>query len=75
MLCKDAQAFDAEARRRVRYWQANHFAFDGNRILIMGEDADGKTDNLQAILVKAGETFSRINEEYSPLIRENVYSG
>lgn len=65
VLCKDAQAFDAEARRRARYWQTNHFAFDGNRILIMGEDADGKTDNLQAILVKAGETFSRINGEYS----------
>ena len=31
----------------------------------MGEDSDGKTDNLQAILVKAGETFSRINGEYS----------
>lgn len=65
VLCKDAQAFDAEARRRVRHWQANQCAFDGNRILIMGEDSDGKTDNLQSILVKAGETFSRINGEYS----------
>lgn len=65
VLCKDAQAFDAEARRRVRYWQANQCAFDGNRILIMGEDADGKTDNLRPVLVKAGETFSRINGEYS----------
>ena len=31
-LCEDAQAFDAEARRRVRHWQANQCAFDGNRI-------------------------------------------
>ncbi|MEN4582621.1 metallohydrolase [Pantoea agglomerans] len=67
VLCKDAQAFDAEARRRVRYWQANQCASDGNRILIMGEDADRKTDNLRPILIKAGETFSHINGEYSSL--------
>ncbi|QBJ11519.1 metallohydrolase [Rahnella aquatilis] len=65
VLCEDAQAFDAEARRRVRYWEANCFVSSGNRILIMGEDVNGKTDNLRPILVKAGESFSRINGEVS----------
>ena len=33
---------------------------DGERIVIMGEDIDGKTDDLQDILVRTGERLSRI---------------
>ncbi len=33
---------------------------DGNRILILGEDEGGKTDDLGPILVRTGETFTRI---------------
>src|SRR3546814_12727218 len=33
----------------------------GERILIMGEDKDGKTGDLGAILIKAGDTFNTIN--------------
>jgi hypothetical protein len=64
-LCEDAQAFNTEARRRVKYWRTYHSAGDGNRILIMGEDENGKTDDLTPIVVKAGDTFSTINGDSS----------
>lgn len=60
-LCADAEAWNKEARRRVKYFRENKTAADGERILILGEDEDGKTDDLQGILVKIDETFSRIN--------------
>ena len=37
---------------------------DGDRILILGEDEDGKTDDLGPILVKVNEQFNRINGNY-----------
>ena len=46
-LCKDAKAFNTEARRRVaRFRAASWSVSDGDRILILGEDEDGKTDDL-----------------------------
>lgn len=60
-LCDDAKAFNTEARRRVAYWRTYRSAGDGNRIRIMGEDENGKTDDLTPILVKAGEIFEQIN--------------
>ena len=61
-LCDDAKAFNTEARRRVALYRATYgMVSDGDRILILGEDEDGKTGDLGAILVKAGATFSRIN--------------
>jgi ribonuclease BN (tRNA processing enzyme) len=66
-LCDDAKAFNSEARRRVaRFRATSGRVSDGDRILMLGEDQDGKTDDLGAILVKAGETFSRINGEEDP---------
>ncbi|WP_185037013.1 metallohydrolase [Pseudomonas fluorescens] len=66
VLCEDASAFNKEARRRVAYWRTYRSARDGNRIRIMGEDIQGKTDDLGAILVKSGETFSTIaGEDFS----------
>lgn len=65
-LCKDALAFDKEARRRVEYWRTYRSAGSGNRIRIMGEDVKGKTDNLGSIVTKAGTKFSSIDgEDYS----------
>jgi hypothetical protein len=65
VLCEDAKAFNSEARRRVaRFRAASWSVSDGDRILILGEDEDGKTDDLGAILVKAGATFSMINGQY-----------
>lgn len=66
VLCEDASAFNKEARRRVAYWRTYRSAGHGNRIRIMGEDIQGKTDDLGAILVKSGDTFSTIaGEDFS----------
>jgi hypothetical protein len=65
-LCDDASAFNAEARRRVKLNRAKSFTVgDGDRILIMGEDIDGKTDDLGPILKKVDESFSTINGKQS----------
>lgn len=59
-LCEDAKAWRDEARRRVRLFRAEGWLADGDRIQILGEDVDGKTDDLLPILVSAGSTFSTI---------------
>jgi beta-lactamase superfamily II metal-dependent hydrolase len=65
-LCSDAKAFNKEAKRRIKVNKDNGFSVsDGDRILIMGEDENGKTDDLTPILVKSGEKFSGINEHAS----------
>ncbi|MEE5105362.1 metallohydrolase [Pseudomonas alliivorans] len=71
-LCDDASAFNKEARRRVQYWRDHRWAASGNRIKIMGEDVDGKTDDLRAILVKSGEWFSDINGSSSSVFRAQL---
>ncbi len=60
VLCADAEAWRDEARRRVKKYRADGSLADGNRIVILGEDVDGKTDDLGAILVKVDEVFSKI---------------
>lgn len=65
VLCDDAKAFNAEARRRVRkFREMPRLIGDGDRILILGEDEDGKTDDLQDILIRVDEEFSHINGLY-----------
>ena len=62
VLCDDAKAFNTEARRRVqKFRDSGGVVYDGNRILILGEDENGKTDDLNKILVRVDETFSCIN--------------
>ena len=61
-LCDDAKAFNAEARRRVRrFREVGDDVHDGDRILILGEDENGKTDDLDPILIRVDDEFSRIN--------------
>jgi len=61
-LCEDAKAFNTEARRRVqKFRDIGNSVIEGDRILILGEDEDGKTDDLEDILIRVDETFSRIN--------------
>lgn len=60
ILCPDAKAWATEARRRVNLFKTNGFLSDGDRIQILGEDVDGKTDDLGGILVKVGTRFSQI---------------
>ena len=59
-LCEDAQAWRDEARRRVRLFRSQGWLADGDRIQILGEDVDGKTDDLLPILVSTGSIFSTI---------------
>jgi hypothetical protein len=63
-LCDDAAAFNTEAKRRVRVNRDKKFqdVAEGDRILILGEDKDGKTNDLTKILVKTGDTFTGIND-------------
>jgi beta-lactamase superfamily II metal-dependent hydrolase len=51
-LCDDAKAWAAEARRRVQLFKDAGWASDGDRVKILGEDINGKTNGLRAILVK-----------------------
>ena len=60
-LCDDANAWNKEARRRVAYYRANRYFVEGDRIMILGRDIDGKTDDLAGILVEVDTEFSRIN--------------
>lgn len=66
VLCDDAQAFNTEARRRVKANRDKKFQVgDGDRILVMGEDIDGKTDDILQIVCKVDEDFSKINGKQS----------
>lgn len=60
-VSKDAEPFRTEAKRRVRYFRDNRVTSDGNRILIMGEDENGKTEGLSAILIKVDEQITKVN--------------
>lgn len=70
-LCPDAKAIQKEAKRRVEAFRANQNASSiadmnaGDRIRLIGEDEDGKTDDILAIVSKVDETFSEINAEDS----------
>ena len=61
VLCDDAKAWAAEARRRVALFRKEGLTGtpSGERILIMGEDVDGKTDNIPAIVVKVDELIQQ----------------
>lgn len=62
VLCPDAKAWAKEARRRVqRYRDSGTATIEGDRILIMGEDQDGKTDDIPAIVIKADDAVTALN--------------
>lgn len=61
-LCDDAKAFNREAKRRVQKNIDCDFSVgNGDKILIMGEDQDGKTDELSPILIRQGARFNGVN--------------
>lgn len=64
VLGSDAKAFNKEAKRRVAVNRTKEFVGvgEGDRIVIMGEDENGKTDDLGPILVKIDESFSKVNQ-------------
>lgn len=59
-LSDDAKAWNREAKRRVELFRKNGIGADGNRVIVLGEDTDGKTDDLGGILVKEGETIREV---------------
>lgn len=62
VLCDDAEAWAAEARRRVkRFLEVGFDTEAGDRILIMGEDVGGKTDDILEVVVRVGETITACN--------------
>lgn len=62
VLCADAKAWAKEARRRVqRFRDSGTATVEGDRIQIMGEDQDGKTDDILAIVVKTDGLVTSLN--------------
>ncbi len=73
-LSEDANALQKEAKRRVQIARTKQcVGIDaGDRILILGEDVDGKTDDLRGILVKLDEIFDRVNGTDSDLFKARL---
>lgn len=60
-LGDDAKAWACEARRRVKRYRERGYEAEGDRITILGEDVEGKTDDLGSILVKVNQEFTLID--------------
>ncbi|MER9618796.1 hypothetical protein [Mesorhizobium sp. M0207] len=62
-LGDEAKAWKKEARRRVAlYREIGADVGDGDRILLMGKDKDGKTDDVMDIVVEQYELITRVNQ-------------
>lgn len=72
VLCEDAKAWAKEARRRVKHYRDNKSAGDGNRILIIGEDKDGKTDDIMAIVACQNSLITKVNGDSSSGLEARV---
>lgn len=70
-LCDDAKALNSESKRRVKVFEdkRGEGIEEGDRIKILGEDENGKTDKLKEILVKVDECFSEINNKENTKIK------
>lgn len=73
-LCKDAKAFNTEAKRRVEAARAKKCSGieEGDRIQILGEDENGKTDDILAIVVKLDQDITKVNGETSKLFKARL---
>ncbi len=61
-LCKDADAWATEARRRVNlHKEGNGTTLTGDRIQVVGEDLPDKMKGIEDITVKAGANITFIN--------------
>ena len=62
ILSEDAKSFNREAKRRVNLFkETRNIGLTGNRIQILGEDENGKTDGLGKILVRVNEQIQYVN--------------
>jgi hypothetical protein len=73
-VCDDAKAFKKEAKRRVALAKKKKFSGidDGDRVLILGEDEDGKTDDILAIVVKVDEDITKVNGSESKVFKARL---
>jgi hypothetical protein len=73
-LCDDAKAFNKEAKRRVALAREKKCSGidNGDRILILGEDEDGKTDDILAIVVKVDEDITKVNGTESTVFKARL---
>ena len=73
-LCDDAKAFNKEAKRRVALARDKKCSGmeDGDRILVLGEDEDGKTDDILAIVVKVDEDITKVNGAASKVFKARL---
>ncbi|WP_242560034.1 MULTISPECIES: metallohydrolase [Pandoraea] len=65
-LCEDAKAWNTEAKRRVELHRKGLGYVDGDRVRVLGEDSDGRTDDLGAILVREKESITTICGSHEP---------
>lgn len=63
-LCDDAKAFNKEMKRRVDLFKNSEKSIqaEGDRVIIIGKNPEGKTDGLENINYDIGESFSKIND-------------
>ena len=73
-LSEDARALNAEAKRRVQVSRDKKFVNvgEGDRILILGVDENGKTDDLGPILVKVDTEIDTINGVKSSVFKARL---
>lgn len=62
-LSDDAKSFNKEMKRRVKLFEdASIIQPEGDRVIIIGKDPDGKTDDFATILREIGTSFTKIND-------------
>ena len=72
-LSEDAKAFNKEAKRRVQVYRDKKKGIEaGDRIIIIEEDENGKTDDLKDILVKVDEEITVINGKSSDILTVKI---
>lgn len=72
VLCEDAKAWAKEARRRVAHYKTRRTAGHGDRIMIIGEDKGGKTDDIMPIVAKQNSLITTVNGDDSSGLEARV---
>jgi len=61
-LCDDAVKFNTEIKRRVKLYRDGGYVGDeGNRVIILSSDEDGKTDDIQPIVAELFTSFGHMS--------------
>lgn len=62
-LGDEGKAYNREMKRRIKLFEENDYTIQdsGDKVIIIGEDPDGKTEKLGKIVKDVGTIFSKIN--------------